>query len=253
MKSKKGFSIFLVLVFSTILIAIPVSQTNVPYDCEEDLIEIMFSEDSQVRLRDGSLVDFKSDALIGVDQILEQLAWQNWYRICDVDEDILDQWSVNGERNTGKPVYNMNNIYRLQIPKGMNIWELCKSLQNLPGIMSAIPVPKPMELPTPGNFQSFQGYLNPASSTPTGIDAAYAWTQTGGTGTGVTVCDLEYSWNYNHADISKAVGSQINTLVQDPFNDTNHGTAVIGELVADNNGWGTTGICYGSGLKTCGT
>ncbi|MCD4791300.1 MAG: hypothetical protein K8R37_15000, partial [Bacteroidales bacterium] len=206
------------------------NQNSNPYLCEDDWIEVMFAENSSVRLRSGSLIDYATDALNGVDQTLDQLEWFTWYRICDVPEDIIDQWSVNGERNTGKPVYNMNNIYRLQIPKGYNIWELSKSLENLSGIMLARPVPKPMELPLPGNYQPQQGYLNPASSSPTGIDALYAWTQTGGIGTGVTVCDLEYSWNYNHADISKAAGSQINTLVQDPFNDNNHGTAVIGEL-----------------------
>jgi len=229
------------------------TQINIPYECEEDLIEIMFDKDSEVRLRNGSLVDLKTDALLGVDQILVQLDWHTWFRICDVPEDILDHWSINGERKTGKPVYNMNNIYRLQIPKGYNIWEFCKSLQNLPGIILAGPVPKPMALPIPGNYQPQQGYLNPASSTPTGIDANYAWTQTGGTGTGVTICDLEYSWNYNHNDISKAASSQINTNVADPLSDNNHGTAVIGQLVADNNSWGTTGICYGANLKTCGT
>ncbi|KPJ65533.1 hypothetical protein AMJ44_10005 [candidate division WOR-1 bacterium DG_54_3] len=69
------------------------------------------------------------------------------------------------------------------------------------------------------------------------------------------MCDLEYGWNYNHADLTKAIGSQINpNPIFYPVNaDTNHGTAVIGELVSDNNGWGTTGICYGSSLKTCGT
>ena len=41
MRSKKGFSIFMVLIFSTILIAIPVSQTDIPYDCEDDLIGCM--------------------------------------------------------------------------------------------------------------------------------------------------------------------------------------------------------------------
>ena len=103
------------------------TQINIPYECEEDLIEIMFDKDSEVRLRNGSLVDLKTDALLGVDQILVQLDWHTWFRICDVPEDILNHWSINGERKTGKPVYNMNNIYRLQIPKGYNIWEFCKS------------------------------------------------------------------------------------------------------------------------------
>jgi serine protease len=34
----------------------------------------------------------------------------------------------------------------------------------------------------------------------------------------------------------------------DPFNDNDHGTAVLGELVADNNGFGVTGIVYSAAL-----
>jgi hypothetical protein len=40
--------------------------------------------------------------------------------------------------------------------------------------------------------------------------------------------------------------------VGDPFADNNHGTSVVGVLVSDDNTWGTTGICKGASLKTCG-
>jgi len=234
--------------------------TSQPYACEDDLIEVMFTQDSRVRLRNGALVDQATNALAGVDGVLQRLAWHEWYRICDVPEEKLDEIQAKGEANTGKPVYNLNNIYRLRIPKGLDVWAISQELETLPGIILARPVPKPMPLPNPPNYatcsgDTCQGYLRSASSTPVGIDADYAWTQTRGDGTGVTVCDLEYGWNYNHADITKAVGSQINpNPIFYPANaDTNHGTAVIGELVSDNNGWGTTGICYGATLKTCGT
>ncbi|MGB2990078.1 MAG: FG-GAP-like repeat-containing protein [Candidatus Zixiibacteriota bacterium] len=231
-----------------------------PYDCEEDLIEVMFAQDSRVRLRNGTLLDLATSALAGVDGVVQRLAWFEWNRICDVPEERLDEIQSRGEANTGKPVYNLNNIYRLRIPKGLDVWAISQELEALPGIILARPVPKPMPLPSPPNYASCtgdtcQGYLRSASSTPTGIDADYAWTQTGGNGTGVTVCDLEYGWNYNHADLTKAVGSQINPnpIFYPAGADTNHGTAVIGELVSDNNAWGTTGICYGATLKTCGT
>jgi hypothetical protein len=235
----------------------PASQ---PYASVDDLIEVMFAQDSRVRLRSGSPVDFATNALAGVDAVLGKLAWHEWQRICDVPEERLDEIQAKGEANTGQPVYNLNNIYRLRIPQGQDVWAISRELETLPGIILARPVPKPMPLPNPPNYASCtgdtcQGYLRSASSTPVGIDADYAWTQTGGDGTGVTVCDLEYGWNYNHADITKAVGSQINpnTIFYPAGADTNHGTAVIGELSSDNNGWGTTGICYGATLKTCGT
>jgi serine protease len=226
---------------------------NPPYVFEEDLIEVMFAQNSKVRLRADALVDMNTDALTGLAGVLQKLAWHNWERICDVPEERLDELQLNGEANTGQSVYNLNNIYRLRIPKGLNVWEISQELEVLPGIMLARPVPKPTPPPLPPNYYAWQDYLRPASDNPSGIDADYAWTKAGGIGTGVTVCDLEYSWNYNHADVTKAVGSQINFNVADPFSNTNHGTAVIGELVSNNNGWGTTGACYGANLKTCGT
>jgi hypothetical protein len=236
------------------------NQSSLPYASVDDLIEVMFAQDSKVRFRNGALVDFATNALAGVDGVIQRLAWHEWYRICDVPEERLDEIQAKGEANTGKLVYNLNNIYRLRIPKGLDIWSISEELEALPGVILARPVPKPMPLPNPPNYASCtgdtcQGYLRPASSTPTGIDADYAWTQTSGDGTGVTVCDLEYGWNYNHADLTKAQNSQINpnTILYPANADTNHGTAVIGELVSDNNGWGTTGICYGANLKTCGT
>ncbi len=257
MKKVITFSIVLALMTIPVFNRTVFSQDNaadIPYLCEEDWIEVMFIDASRVRMRNNTLIDLSStDALSGVDQILGKLDNHTWFRFCDVPESTIDMWETNGEKNSGTDIYNLNNIYRLQIPKGQDIWKISKELEALPGIYKAGPVPKPMELPTPPDYQSIQGYLNSAASNPTGIDALYAWTKTGGTGSSVTVCDLEYSWNYNHNDISKAAGSQINTNVADPYSDNNHGTAVIGELVADNNSWGTTGICYGANLKTCGT
>jgi len=223
------------------------------YPSEEDLIEVMFAPDSKVRLRNGTLVDLATNALAGVDDVLKVIEWFEWYRTCDVPEEMLDEIQAHGENNTGESVYNLNNIYRLRIPMGLDVWAISEELEALPGIIFARPVPQPTPLTTPPDYVLSQGYLRPASTTPSGINADYAWTQPGGDGAGVTVYDLEYSWNYNHADITKAPNSQINpNPISDPYNDNNHGTAVIGELVSDNNGWGTTGICYGASLRTCG-
>ncbi len=226
-----------------------------PYDCEANLIEVMFEQEAKVRMRRGALVDETTDALAGVNEILSQSAEAEWFRICDVAEERLDQLQAKGEANTGKRLYNMNNIYRLRISANQDIWMVAAELEALSGIILARPVPKPMALPVPGSFQPQQNYEDPASATPTGIDAEYAWTQTGGTGTSVTICDLEYGWNYNHQDLTKLVGSQINpNSIALPTGETDdHGTAVAGILVSNNNGWGTTGISYDASIKTCGT
>lgn len=228
------------------------SSAKPAYPAESDLIEVMFAPDSRVRLRGGVLVDLTTNALDGVDAALRNAGRTEWSRIADVPEQTLDDLQVRGAANIGGDLYNLNNIYRLRFETA-DVWTLSAELEALPGVMSARPVPLPMPAPLPPDFQPSQNYEDPASANPTGVDAEYAWTQPGGTGVGVTVCDLEYSWNYNHDDVTKAFNSQINTNVADPFLDTNHGTAVVGELVSDNNGWGTQGVCYGSSLKTCGT
>jgi len=223
------------------------------YASENDLLDIMFTNDAKVRLRNSQLLDLQSNATQGIQPILDDLTWYEWSRFSEVSEEFLDELSENGSRSSGQSVYNLNNIFRLRVPEQENIWELSKALESLPGIIYGRPVPKPVEPPLPPDYEASQGYLDPASDIPAGIDAEYAWTRSGGTGTGITICDLEYDWNYNHADVTKAFGSQINSNVVNPFSDNHHGTAVIGQLVSNNNGWGTTGASYNSGLKTCGT
>ncbi len=224
-----------------------------PYECEDDLIEVVFAQASEVRLRDRGLVDLATDALAGVDEALSGLEWHEWRRICDVPEERLDAIQARGEANAGKPVYNMNNIYRLRIPGGHDVWEVGRGIEALPGVIAARPVPRPMRPPVPDDYEHLQGYLDPASDTPTGINAEYSWTLTGGAGGGVTVCDLEYSWNEDHLDLTKLPGSQLIANTADPFSDENHGTAVVGVMVSDDDGVGTTGICHEADLRTAGT
>jgi hypothetical protein len=232
-------------------------QNLVPYPCHGNMIEVMFAPEAAMRLRDGAPVDPAAKAMTGVEAVLQKAAPYQWRRLCDISEERLDELQARGQAKTGTSVYNLNNIFRLRIADGADIWAICRELEALPGIMNARPMPLPTPPPSlPPNYESMQGYLESASATPVGIDARYAWTMPQGDGSGVTVCDIEYSWNYNHADITKAVGSQINpNPVLDPFPVLRafHGTAVIGELVADDNGWGTTGICKGANLKTCGS
>jgi hypothetical protein len=101
-----------------------------------------------------------------------------------------------------------------------------------------------------GDFlETFQGYLDPA---PLGLDARYAWTLPGGRGENVRVCDIEYSWNLKHSDLIDAAANLfvyvkgVYPLDNQAINEAsfNHGTAVIGELVAADNGKGITGIAH---------
>ena len=92
------------------------------------------------------------------------------------------------------------------------------------------------------DLEPLQGYLDPA---PVGLDARYAWTLEGGRGENVRIIDIEVDWNLNHSDLQAATS---NLLVYergtDPQPDDNidHGTAILGEIVAADDGAGVTGI-----------
>jgi len=86
------------------------------------------------------------------------------------------------------------------------------------------------------DFTSRQGYLEVA---PGGVDARYAWTQAGGRGAGVQVIDCEWGWRFTHEDL---VGNQGGVIAGSSSTDTDHGTAVMGEIGGDLNAFGITGI-----------
>ncbi len=86
------------------------------------------------------------------------------------------------------------------------------------------------------DFESRQGYLDAA---PEGIDARYAWRFSGGRGQGVDIIDLEWGWNFSHEDHQNNQGGVVGGTNSA---NNNHGTAVIGEIGADENDFGVTGI-----------
>ena len=96
----------------------------------------------------------------------------------------------------------------------------------------------------PRELEEFQGYLGPA---PEGMDVRYAWTQEGGRGENVKIVDIEFNWNLNHNDLTHATANPF-VLVRgiDPVPEFNldHGTAVLGLLVAAPDGIGVTGIAH---------
>ena len=77
------------------------------------------------------------------------------------------------------------------------------------------------------NFEPAQGYLCDA---PNGIGAIAGWDGFDAKGKGVTICDIEGNWHFDHEDLPAfrlIGGTPINNLGW-----RNHGTAVLGEMVA---------------------
>ncbi|WP_287045080.1 S8 family peptidase [Herpetosiphon sp.] len=112
----------------------------------------------------------------------------------------------------------------------------------------------PAPVPTDANpRRARQTYLNPPSSTgPTigGIDAEAAWKVLEHAGKAITIVDIEKSWQLEHPDLLQHGSSPITILpsllhcdMHDPAC-ADHGTNVLGVLVAQNNTEGGVGIAH---------
>ncbi|HYP25196.1 MAG TPA: S8 family serine peptidase [Blastocatellia bacterium] len=100
------------------------------------------------------------------------------------------------------------------------------------------------EVSEPRELEVFQGYLDPA---PLGMDVRHAWTLPGGRGENVKIIDIEVNWNLNHNDLVEATSNAfmlVRGVDPQPQFNMDHGTAVLGELVAAPDGVGVTGIAH---------
>ncbi|MCP3964046.1 MAG: S8 family serine peptidase [bacterium] len=106
---------------------------------------------------------------------------------------------------------------------------------------------------SPGDdfYSACQGYLDPA---PVGIDARWAWNLPSGNGGDVSLVDLEQGWFMQHQDMSAAMSAMAKPIIHGDNRDKegtykgNHGTAVLGEIVAGDNAVGVVGIAPGAGF-----
>ncbi|WP_462418966.1 S8 family serine peptidase [Kytococcus sp. Marseille-QA3725] len=95
-------------------------------------------------------------------------------------------------------------------------------------------------LATP-DFTDRQAYRGPASEQ--GIEALAGHELPGGKGKNVNVVDVEYNWHRDHEDLTPLArdGALLETGTPDPQYGS-HGTAVMGEIVGQENEFGVTGI-----------
>lgn len=114
--------------------------------------------------------------------------------------------------------------------------DLARRLKRHNSVWSAYKAPQPVPAAVSPNMEPCQGYL---CSAPDGINAMVAWEYWGGMGEGVAVCDIEGNWNFNHEDLP-TITHFGGDLLAGGWKD--HGTAVLGEIVAKPNKYGAVGI-----------
>ncbi len=214
------------------------SQTRLEAFHRLDTIRVKFNDGLMIRLRDDVLTDFGTGALTDATATLQRFADGRWRRSHHVDEAQLDMFRSRARAALARGVADLNLQFELVLPPGVLAEDAIDAFNALAivELADASQIPPPPPAP---DFQTSQHYLR---HSPKGVSAENAWNFAGGTGSGIRVCDIEYSFNSAHADLP--VVTTIGATVVDPFNSPQHGTAVIGAMGAVANGFGVTGIAH---------
>jgi hypothetical protein len=135
---------------------------------------------------------------------------------------------------------NLDAYFVIEPPAGTDVEALAKTLSAWDSVATAYVEPPPVEPPLVNAADDprspNQGYLDPA---PDGIDAEYAWNFPGGDGAGQALVDMEWGWTFNHEDLAAHGITLISGLNHSYFF---HGSGVLGEIAAVDNGVGCVGI-----------
>jgi serine protease len=139
------------------------------------------------------------------------------------------------------PLHSLSQYWRLDL-RGHSQEEIHKVLEMLnalPEVDSAWEEPlSTLPVVTPGDdpYNADQGYQDAA---PDGIDARWMWTQPDGEGAGIGVVDVEGGWRVTHEDLAGKAPTLIYGAHYASWED--HGTAVLGEILATDNTVGVVG------------
>ena len=164
--------------------------------------------------------------------------------ITSVKPKALLQLEREAEQSPWRPFNSLTRYWRVDVRAvGRSLDELVSRFARLPGLEIAyaeMVVSDPVVNAADDPFNAQQDYLDAA---PVGIDARWAWTQAGGEGQGVGVVDLEQGWRLGHEDLAGKAPTLIFNTNRDGVGTYvgNHGTAVMGEIAADDNTRGVVG------------
>lgn len=232
------------------LMAKPVA-TTITGDHSTTEIGLKFAHGSGVKIRDGRFAaSAPSDELTRIGEHLAGLQVKV-SPLFQQDRKWLVQWVATGEARSGKTLHDLTLFYRLEFAKGTDVGVLCDKLNSFEIVEIAWPfgrvedpsarpsTAKPAAVAATPNFQGQQDYRKRA---PLGVDADYGNSFSGGLGIGTMIADVETGWTHDHEDIINKAHNKFVGLMGAPY-PWDHGTAVLGELIGEANGFGVLGIC----------
>jgi len=157
---------------------------------------------------------------------------------------------------------NLSIFYKITCPHD-NVSALLDRLRELPIVQAAYRKPRAalpfidirseehdeeFNFAASDDFTRLQEYLNSAAEG--GIDARYAWTQSGGRGQNIKLVDIEGAWAFSHEDLVDNPSGCVGGIPIKSKIWRKHGTAVLGMLGGDHNGFGVSGICPDADVRT---
>ncbi len=221
-----------------------------------DQVVLKFAEGSAVRLRNGKFVSFAGRDTRPVNDLLG--SWEvRVERYFTRSEEDLDQERAEILANLGpdEEIPAELNLYYLVRTKGVSqSEEVIDALNELPLVEFAyaevadsayvpcgdIPPPTP-------DFTPRQKYFGPS---PSGVNYRAAYVLGGGRAQGRTIAHIEGSWVVGHEDLALMtsaayVSGPPTSNFANSSSWTQHGTACVGIMAADRNGYGVNGFASG--------
>lgn len=213
-------------------------------------VVVKFAEGIRVRIAAGRTRGLSSVEDKALRDVLAEagVSLSDFRRLHARDAAELDAERAASEAESGEALADLNNYYVVPVTGSLGAAAFAARLNTLAFVEIAEPQPAPSPLPATPDFTGQQGYADPPG---TGIGRLDTLRHPGGDGKNVTIVDIEYSWLFAHEDLKldKEKATLGDRTPFDFFDDTNHGTAVLGILGGRDNGKGVTGLAPKATLK----
>lgn len=215
-------------------------------------LHVKFVEGSETSVLGNQFADPALD-LAPVNQALQRAQAVEVRRTFPKERAILREWKRAGEVRSGVTGPDLSLWFDVRVEGGparvaqlVNELNACAAVEIAhpsPGVQSAVLRSESMPLSysnrgaTP-DFTNLQQYLYDA---PVGLEGPAAWLIPGGKGDGLKFIDVELAWTENHEDFDFSKLFYQGGAPEDPGYEP-HGTAVLGEVIGQHNGYGVSGF-----------
>ena len=234
------------------ILGIIIGLSSIGQALSAESLHVKFREGLRITAEGGQLIDRGGDSLGGLDDPLFQIQQMGarWERMVPgLSDDELAAMKTKAEAELHHDMPDQRLTFLLRIPGGQDVAEVERLLVQLGKVewveMACPPAPSPRNPPILiPDYSDEQVYR---AMSPVGFGSIDVLSYPGSDGFGVTIADVEYSWNLTHVDLPSV--TMIGPAPVDPFNNRNHGTAVLGILGARENGAGVSGFTPRAGLR----